>query len=76
MHLKQKGLIQWVKGLKDGDKTYFFGKTEEKSREHERLDVFWMGRNKMNRRWRQNKLLTGRKIGKWVQVRIRSLPRD
>lgn len=64
----QQGFIQWVKGLKDGDQFYFVGKTEE-SQEQERLDVFWMGRNKMNRKWRRNKLLTSRKIGTWVQVR-------
>ena len=58
-----------MKGVKDGDQVYFLGKTEEDQDDEERLDVYWMGRNKMNRRWRKNKLLTSRKINTWVQVR-------
>jgi hypothetical protein len=51
-----------------GGQICFIGKT--KNRQQERLEVTWMGLNKMNRQWRRNKLLTRRKFGKWVQVII------
>ena len=67
MQQNQQELIQWVKVVKEGGKTVYFGKTKDTCKV-ETLKTEWLGDNFMNRRWRKKKLF--KKIDDWVQVSL------
>ena len=59
-------LIQYVRGVKEGPDTIYYGKVQNSDQE-EILDVKWMTENGMKRSWRKRYLLKKR-LGKWHQV--------
>ena len=59
-------LIQFVKKEKEGRQIVWWGK-QMRSHYIEELDTKWMGKNGMNRKWRNSKF-RGLPFGTWIQV--------
>lgn len=59
-------LIQYVKAVKEGPDTIYYGKVKNSDQE-EILYVKWMSENGMKRSWRKRYLLK-KNLGEWHQV--------